>query len=156
MNSVSCWTCQTLLRVETKTHTQIFSRHKSFADGMEERAVLANIATIIAKDLLIDEQPKQAGFFSSTLPLLDASEDDEAEIFALMQQKRAAGQVKGKLKRTHLPETAAATTQPASKVPKCEWKYAELNLLHRYVDAQFESFLHMRKLTFLVSIIETV
>ncbi|XP_017864489.1 PREDICTED: uncharacterized protein LOC108614752 [Drosophila arizonae] len=116
---------------------------------MEERAVLANIATIIAKDLLIDEQPKQAGFFSSTLPLLDASEDDEAEIFALMQQKRAAGQVKGKLKRTHLSETAAATTQPASKVPKCEWKYAELNLLHRYVDAQFESFLHMRKLTFL-------
>lgn len=130
-------------------------QRQSFNIGMEERAVLANIATIIAKDLLIDEQPRHSstgGFFSSTFPLLAASEDDEAEIFALMQQKRAAGQVKGKLKRPQLPETAAATTRPSSKVPKFEWKYAELNLLHRYVDAQFESFLHMRKLTFLVSI----
>lgn len=121
--------------------------------AMEERAVLANITTIITKDLLIDEPPKHTGFFSNNYPLLDGSDDDEAEIFALMQQKRAAGNGKGNLKRKQ--SDPPANEQPKArchdKVAKLEWKYAELNLLHRYVDAQFESFLHMRKLTFLVS-----
>lgn len=121
--------------------------------AMEERAVLANITTIITKDLLIDEPPKHTGFFSNNYPLLDGSDDDEAEIFALMQQKRAAGNGKGNLKRKQ--SDPPASEQPKArnheKVAKLEWKYAELNLLHRYVDAQFESFLHMRKLTFLVS-----
>ncbi|EDV97841.1 GH14470 [Drosophila grimshawi] len=115
---------------------------------MEERAVLANIATIITKDLLIDEpssRSSNASFFSTNYPLLEAS-DDEAEIFALMQQKRVPA--KGKLKRSHFVEPAMAA-RASSKVAKLEWKYSELNLLHRYVDAQFESYLHMRKLTYL-------
>ncbi|XP_064545099.1 uncharacterized protein LOC135433078 [Drosophila montana] len=131
------------------------SQTYSFDTVMEERAVLANIATIITKDLLIDEQPRHSSsgsFFSSSYPLLDASDDDEAEIFALMQQKRAvasAGQVKGKPKRTHIEEPATASDKIPSKLARLEWKYAELNLLQRYADVQFESFLHMRKLTFL-------
>lgn len=122
---------------------------------MEERAVLANIATIITKDLLIDEPPRHStitsGSFSSSFPLLEGSDDDEAEIFALMQRKRtAACAAKGKqeLKRKPIEQPAE---ELVLKTAKLEWKYAELNLLHRYVDSQFESYLHMRKLTFLVS-----
>ncbi|KAH8405035.1 hypothetical protein KR222_005096 [Zaprionus bogoriensis] len=119
---------------------------------MEERAVLANISTIIAKDLLCDEPPRHAGFFPSNFPLLEGSDNDEAEVFALMQQKREAGKGKGKLKRRQAEQQPAEELpkpRTPCKVAKLKWKYTELNLLHRYVDAQFESFLHMRKLTFL-------
>ncbi|XP_034483125.1 uncharacterized protein LOC117788457 [Drosophila innubila] len=121
---------------------------------MEERAVLANIATIITKDLLIDEPPRHSTFtsgnFSLSLQLLEGSDDDEAEIFALMQRKRAVSNVgKGKeeLKRKQVEQTTEELK--IKKTSKMEWKYTELSLLHRYVDSQFESYLHMRKLTFL-------
>lgn len=108
---------------------------------MEERAVLANIASIITKDLLIDQPP--VNIISGSYPLLTiAEDDDEAEIFALMQQKRNR-------KRRMLEKQLGRTSE--QKVIKLEWNHAELNLLHRYTDAQFESYLHMRKLTFLVS-----
>ncbi|KAL7731343.1 hypothetical protein ACLKA6_000462 [Drosophila palustris] len=120
---------------------------------MEERAVLANIATIITKDLLIDEPPRHSSFpsgsFSLSFPLLEGSDDDEAEIFALMRKKRAVssfGQEKEKLKRKQVEQPSE---ELKAKTTKLEWKYSELNLLHRYVDSQFESYLHMRKLTFL-------
>ncbi|XP_062132495.1 uncharacterized protein LOC133843108 [Drosophila sulfurigaster albostrigata] len=123
---------------------------------MEERAVLANIATIITKDLLIDDPTKHninCGFSNSSFPLLDESDDDEAEIFALMQRKRADTKNPGKettatLKRRQVDKVPRETFK-SRKTNKLEWEYAELNLLHRYVDAQFESFLHMRKLTYL-------
>ncbi|KAH8372191.1 hypothetical protein KR093_010545 [Drosophila rubida] len=125
---------------------------------MEERAVLANIATIITKDLLVDDSSKHnnSGGFSNNFALLEGSDDDEAEIFALMQRKRAGsknagGGKQGKqtktLKRKQVDEIPKESK--SRKTNKLEWKYAELNLLHRYVDAQFESFLHMRKLTYL-------
>ncbi|KAH8239053.1 hypothetical protein KR032_000299 [Drosophila birchii] len=110
---------------------------------MEERAVLANIASIITKDLLIDQPPLNV--IAGSCPLLDTTEDDdEAEIFALMQQKRAAMVSR---KRRMLEESLGRL--PAQKAAKLEWNHAELNLLHRYTDTQFESYLHMRKLTFL-------
>ncbi|XP_017030914.1 uncharacterized protein [Drosophila kikkawai] len=110
---------------------------------MEERAVLANIASIITKDLLIDQPP--VNITSGSYPLLTTAEDDdEAEIFALLQQKRAATVSR---KRRVLEESLGQI--PSQKVAKLEWNYAELNLLHRYTDVQFESYLHMRKLTFL-------
>ncbi|XP_017842077.1 uncharacterized protein LOC108599626 [Drosophila busckii] len=118
---------------------------------MEERAVLANIATIISKDLLIDQQSRNSkSDTGSKFPLLDVSDDDEAEIFAMMMSQR---KTKQKRKKRSGENTAAAQepqkSMPPVKAPKLEWKYAELNLLHRYVDTQFESFLHMRKLSFL-------
>ncbi|KAH8368638.1 hypothetical protein KR084_002569 [Drosophila pseudotakahashii] len=110
---------------------------------MEERAVLANIASIITKDLLIDQPP--ADIISSSYPLLSFGEDDdEAEIFALMQRKRATAASR---KRRMLQEPE--DQKQDLKLPKLEWLHSELNLLHRYTDAQFESYLHMRKLTFL-------
>ncbi|KAH8357631.1 hypothetical protein KR200_005680 [Drosophila serrata] len=110
---------------------------------MEERAVLANIASIITKDLLIDQPP--VNITSCSFPLLTTAEDDdEAEIFALLQQKRTATVSR---KRRMLEDTLGR--KPDQKVAKLEWNHAELNLLHRYTDAQFESYLHMRKLTFL-------
>ncbi|XP_020801916.1 uncharacterized protein LOC110178955 [Drosophila serrata] len=110
---------------------------------MEERAVLANIASIITKDLLIDQPP--VDITSCSFPLLTTAEDDdEAEIFALLQQKRTATVSR---KRRMLEDTLGR--KPDQKVAKLEWNHAELNLLHRYTDAQFESYLHMRKLTFL-------
>jgi len=113
---------------------------------MEERAVLANIASIITKDLLIDQPPVDIN--SGSYPLLSFGEDDdEAEIFALMQRKRAMAASR---KRRMLREPEVRKQD--LKVPKLEWLHAELNLLHRYTDAQFESYLHMRKLTFLVSL----
>lgn len=116
---------------------------------MEERAVLANIASIITKDLLIDQPPAVAAPIS--FPLLDAcDDDDEAEIFALMQKKRAAASAAGR-KRRQPNEPEARKPEP--KQAKLKWHHAELNLLHRYTDAQFESNLHMRKLTFLVCIL---
>ncbi|KAH8261226.1 hypothetical protein KR044_005637 [Drosophila immigrans] len=124
---------------------------------MEERAVLANIATIITKDLLIDDTTNHniSCGFPNSFPLLEASDDDEAEIFALMQRKRAVtknstGEGQGKqttMKRRQGDEAPSGLKRRNAN--KLEWKYAELNLLHRYVDAQFESFLHMRKLTYL-------
>lgn len=112
---------------------------------MEERAVLANIASIITKDLLID-QPS-ADINSGIYPLLTFDEDDdEAEIFALMQRKRALASGR-KRRNSQEPEDRKQDL----KMPKLEWHHPELNLLHRYTDAQFESYLHMRKLTFLVS-----
>ncbi|EDW29482.1 GL22751 [Drosophila persimilis] len=114
---------------------------------MEERAVLANIASIITKDLLIDQQPKGDGpteISSNNYPLLAASDDDEAEIFALMQQKRGSS---SNLKRRETMEQAKP--QKPRKIAKLQWTYGDLNLLHRYVEAQFESYLHMRKLSFL-------
>ncbi|XP_017090080.2 uncharacterized protein [Drosophila bipectinata] len=110
---------------------------------MEERAVLANIASIITKDLLIDQPPAVVAPIS--FPLLDAcDDDDEAELFALMQMKRAAASAR-KRRQPDEPEEQ----KPEPKQAKLEWQHAELNLLHRYTDAQFESNLHMRKLTFL-------
>ncbi|XP_052844002.1 LOW QUALITY PROTEIN: uncharacterized protein LOC128257172 [Drosophila gunungcola] len=110
---------------------------------MEERAVLANIASIITKDLLIDQPPVDIN--SGNYPLLSfAEDDDEAEIFALMQRKRA---LSASRKRRMLQEPE--DRKQDLKLPKLEWHHAELNLLHRYTNAQFESYLHMRKLTFL-------
>ncbi|XP_030378257.1 uncharacterized protein LOC115626887 [Scaptodrosophila lebanonensis] len=120
---------------------------------MEERALIANIATIITKDMLIDGAHKRANAgidlmaAPSCYPLLAPNDDDEAEAFALMQQQQRAApsttMKNKKLKRRSMP---AARQR---KLPKLQWKYAELNLLHRYVDAEFESYLHIRKLTFL-------
>ncbi|XP_017072232.1 uncharacterized protein LOC108108642 [Drosophila eugracilis] len=110
---------------------------------MEERAVLANIASIITKDLLIDQPSMNIN--AGKYPLLSFGEDDdEAEIFALMQRKRslAAG---GKRKLLQDPEDRKQDLKQA----RLEWHHAELNLLHRYTDNQFESYLHMRKHTFL-------
>ncbi|EDW79110.1 uncharacterized protein Dwil_GK10437 [Drosophila willistoni] len=127
---------------------------------MEERALLANIATIITKDLLIDQSSSKTigpiGGGANQSSSLLAPSDDEAEIFALMQQKRAANNNnnnnKGhqtRRKRSRGDTASENSRLPPKKSSKVEWKYAELNLLHRYVDAQFESYLHMRKLTFL-------
>ncbi|XP_016982048.1 uncharacterized protein LOC108046705 [Drosophila rhopaloa] len=110
---------------------------------MEERAVLANIASIITKDLLIDQPP--VNIIPGSYPLLSFDEDDdEAEIFALMQRKRSLA-VNRKRRMLQEPEDRKQDI----KLPKLEWVHSELNLLHRYTDAQFESYLHMRKLTFL-------
>ncbi|XP_039149544.1 probable ATP-dependent RNA helicase DDX52 isoform X4 [Drosophila simulans] len=117
---------------------------------MEERAVLANIASIITKDLLIDQPSVDIN--SGIYPLLSFDEDDdEAEIFALMQRKRALAS--GRKRRiSQEPEDQ----KQDAKMPKLEWHYPELNLLHRYTDAQFESNIHMRKLTFLQALEKTL
>ncbi|KAH8380453.1 hypothetical protein KR009_010752 [Drosophila setifemur] len=110
---------------------------------MEERAVLANIASIITKDLLIDQPPVDIS--SASYSLIDSGDDDdEAEIFALMQGKR---QQSASQKRRQPEEQAER--KPDRKLVKLEWPHPDLNLLHRYTDAQFESNLHMLKLTFL-------
>ncbi|KAH8270627.1 hypothetical protein KR018_012548 [Drosophila ironensis] len=117
---------------------------------MEERAVLANIASIITKDLLIDQPPVGLLSVPTGYPLLNAcADDDEAEVFALMQQKRVASAAASQKRRVPDVLEEMEEHKPQPKIARLEWRHEELNLLHRYTDAQFESNLHMRKLTFL-------
>lgn len=146
---------------------------------MEESALLSNIAMIISKDILMDEgnshkKPKHFLWnFKQTevenrrdthFSLLEP-DNDEAEDFFLKQQFS----VNENSDKTEMPTTSSKLNKKRKITKKLESfnkkhkklrdnniipiaiKKKELNLLNEFENVEFEGFLHMSKMSFLVS-----
>ncbi|XP_017494545.1 PREDICTED: uncharacterized protein LOC108382684 isoform X1 [Rhagoletis zephyria] len=127
-----------------------------------ESILLSNIAAIIVKDVLIDdnktknEPPK---FITKEFPLLSADTDDEALHFFLKQnrakkrrksddiQNNTEKPVSSNLNRVSVEGDARSTITPYEfskhQAP------LEINLINKFNTILFEGYLHMSKITFL-------
>uniref|UniRef100_W8BYP3 DDE Tnp4 domain-containing protein n=1 Tax=Ceratitis capitata TaxID=7213 RepID=W8BYP3_CERCA len=134
-----------------------------------ERILLSNIAAILVKDVLIDDNTKNTrNSFTNEFPLLASDTDDEALHFFLKQQRNAVKRKKaeehktstdnpnGKKCKKNVVETSAPTSsdQPNNVLavpyePIRRQSFVEINLLNKFNTTVFEGYLHMSKMTFL-------
>ena len=113
---------------------------------MEENALFCNIATLISKDLLVDSsnnlrKPKHFQNSPGTahcFPLLESEPEDEAFQFFLRQQK-----AKHKLETTEYGGKQAKSCRLNQEM--------DINLINDFTPGQFEGYLHLSKMSFLVS-----
>uniref|UniRef100_A0A0K8UX42 Uncharacterized protein n=1 Tax=Bactrocera latifrons TaxID=174628 RepID=A0A0K8UX42_BACLA len=118
-----------------------------------ESILLPNIAAILVKDMLIDENKTKEGaniFARADFPLLRSDSDDEALHFFLQSKRRKhedkqiiANNSNSKkcIKRNKIP---AAPCEPVRRQT-----LTEINLLNKFNTTLFEGYLHMSKMTFL-------
>uniref|UniRef100_A0A0A1WY17 Putative nuclease HARBI1 n=1 Tax=Zeugodacus cucurbitae TaxID=28588 RepID=A0A0A1WY17_ZEUCU len=125
-----------------------------------ESILLPNIAAILVKDMLIDEnksKEKLTKFAKRDFPLLSSDSDDEALHFFLQQKHRKHEDNHGKQviptnpnSKQYVNETETenkVTVAPSKSVKR--QTLAEINLLNKFNTTLFEGYLHMSKMTFL-------
>ncbi|XP_050332187.1 uncharacterized protein LOC126760532 [Bactrocera neohumeralis] len=121
-----------------------------------ESILLPNIAAILVKDMLIDENKTKERtniFAKADFPLLCSDSDDEALHFFLQNKRRKHGDSRDKqvvpnnsnskkfMKGNNIP---AASCEPMRR-----HTLTEINLLNKFNTTLFEGYLHMSKMTFL-------
>ena len=146
---------------------------------MDESALLSNIAMIITKDILVDEnsslkKPKHFLWHSNQsetdvnanvrFPLLEPA-DNEDEDFFLKQQLPQQKPQQDMPTTSQKPSKKRKFTQKQDGFIKNEQKLRpsrpklvtrqakELNLLNEFENHEFEGYLHMSKMSFLVSFV---
>ena len=146
---------------------------------MDESALLSNIAMIITKDILVDEssslkQPKHFLWHSNEsetdvnanvrFPLLEPADNDDEDFFLKQQLTQQKSKPKKDMPTTsQKPSKKRKFTQKQdgfsrndqklrTSRPKLVSKHSkELNLLNEFENHEFEGYLHMSKMSFLVS-----
>lgn len=122
-----------------------------------ESILLPNIAAILVKDMLIDEnktKDRTNKFAKRDFPLLCSDSDDEALHFFLQQKRRKHEDNRDK--RVIPNNSSSKKFTMENNVPFAPYEpikrqtLTEINLLNKFNTTLFEGYLHMSKMTFLV------
>lgn len=145
---------------------------------MDESALLSNIAMIITKDILVDERsslkkPKHFLWHSNQtetdvnadvrFPLLEQADNEDEDFFLKQQLTQQNNKPKEEMpttsqrlcKKRKFAEKQKVFSKHDKKLklsrPRLALKYSkELNLLNEFENNEFEGYLHMSKMSFLV------
>lgn len=121
-----------------------------------ESILLPNIAAILVKDMLIDEnktKDRTNKFAKRDFPLLCSDSDDEALHFFLQQKRRKHEDNRDK--RVIPNNSSSKKFTMENNVPFAPYEpikrqtLTEINLLNKFNTTLFEGYLHMSKMTFL-------